>query len=65
MTEDEYVKVRSLSAINVCLNILAEIIPENLNGIVNKKEYSQVMQNLYKWQDILFGKIKIEINNKQ
>ena len=60
MTEDEYTYVDSLSTIRAAKNVMADIVPDIVEGIMPKDEYQTIMKILWKWEKELNKKIKVK-----
>ena len=64
MTEEEYIKTKSLGTITAAINTLRDLIPENLKEVITKDEYSKVMPTLCNWQERLYQQIKTKIDGQ-
>lgn len=64
MTEEEYIKTKSLGTITAAINTLRDLIPGNLKEVITKDEYSKVMPTLYDWQERLYQQIKTKIDGQ-
>lgn len=60
MTEQEYVLAKAQGTITSAINTLRDVSPDMVESIMTKKEYQDVMQQLYIWQGKLFVQIKID-----
>lgn len=60
MTEDEYIKVSALNSIVTVSNVLKDIIPESIEGIISNDEYKQVMSTIWNWKTRLFDSIETQ-----
>ena len=60
MTKKEYIKVKALGTITAAINTLRDLVPENLEQVITKDEYSKVIPTLCNWQERLFEQIETE-----
>lgn len=60
MAEQEYILAKAQGTITSAIDTLRDITPDNLTSIMKKKEYQEVMNQLYVWQGKLFTQIEID-----
>ena len=49
MTEEEYIIVTQLTALNLTYEALIEAGPPTINGLMPEDEYQQVMKTIHNW----------------
>lgn len=59
MTEQEYIDITDLQRIVDARNTLREIVVIN-SSVVHSKDYSKVMEQLSRWEDLLRSQVKIK-----
>ena len=60
MTDKEYIKVKALGTITAAINTLRDLVPDNLEEVITKEEYSKVIPTLCDWKERLFKQIETE-----
>lgn len=58
MTEKEYIKVKALGTITAAINTLRDLVPDNLEEVITKEEYNNVIHTICDWQERLFKQIE-------
>lgn len=60
ITEEQYIKTKALGTVTAAINVLKDLVPENLEGIIEDGEMAKVANKLHLWQERLFKEVNIQ-----